>query len=309
MFENILVSPSTLGRLHWYVQGNAAAYPSLVLLGEKGIGKSLIAKELASWLLGLPIGVPPICAIDYYEVGTERPDSLKEQMEEAVTFVSFAPVQAKRRVVVINDAELVRQSALLKLLEDQAKTCVFILVTSKELLHTIYSRCLVLATATPTREDLLDFLTKNGEPVDELLLMASGGRLGFYKQFMEDEVFRSQMAQFVNTFSQMHNKRELLEVCGALKEKDPNYYALLFNETQMRGFFHLLEAIFRYILAAADGVPQALPVTIRPDLVSLYSREQAAEILFTIEKHSRWLATKGRYSKNDFFDMLMLLVE
>ena len=309
MFEKILVNASTLGRLSWYIRGEIATCPSLVLLGEKGIGKSLIAKELASWLLELPVGVPPVCSIDYFEVSGERPGSLKEQMEEAVTFVSFAPVQAKRRVVVIDDAELVRQSVLLKLLEDQAKNCVFILVTSKELLHTIYSRCLVLATATPTRGDLMDFLKKNGEPVDELLLLVSGGRLGYYKQFLEDEVFRDQMAQFVNTFNQMRDKRELLEVCGALKEKDPNYYALLFTETQMRGFFHLLEAIFRYILSAANEVQQALPVAMRPDLVALYSREQAAEILFTIEKHSRWLATKGRYSKNDFFDLLMLLVE
>lgn len=309
MFEKILINSTTLNHVKWFVEGNRATCPSLVLLGERGIGKNLIAKEIAKWFLELPVGAPPQVSLDYYEVSPNRDISLKEQVEEMMAFAAYAPNKAKRRVILIDEAELVNQGTLLKLLEDQARTCVFLMVAHRELLSTIYSRSIVMTVTPPTRKELKDFLLAQNRTPDGLLLLVSGGRLGYYEKFQEREEYLNAIKAFLNVFNHMEQKREILAACGAMKEKDLEYFFTAFNQDEIMGFFHMLEAIFQYNLASFSGINQELPITIRPDLPQLYDRETTAELLFSLERDKRRMRRSEGYSKNDFFDLLIKLVE
>lgn len=309
MFEKILINSTTLNHVKWFIEGNRATCPSLVLLGEKGIGKSLIAKEIAKWFLELPVGAPPQVSLDYYEVSPERDSSLKEQVEELMAFASYAPNQAKRRVILINEAELINQGTLLKLLEDQAKTCVFLMVASRDLLPTIYSRSIVFTVSPPSRKELKDFLSAQNRTVDNLLLLVSGGRLGYYEKFQGKEEYQNAIKKFLNVFNHMEQKREILAACGALKEKDPDFFYTAFSQDEIMGFFHMLEAIFQQNLASFSGISQELPIPIRTDLPQIYDRETTAGLLFSLERDKQRLRRNGGYSKNDFFDLLIKLVE
>lgn len=309
MFEQLLLEPATRSRLLWYMKGNMESCASLVLLGEKGIGKHEMATEIARRMLMLPPGMPLYYSPDFYELGAGRKNSLKEQVEDMMNFVSYSSVKAPRRVVLIDDANLINQNVLLKLLEDQAKNCVFLMVAHEDLLQTVYSRSVKLVVATPSEESLAGYLKAHSENMDPLLSAASGGRLGYYEIFRERKEYVSRLHRFMDTFNRMEQRREIMEVCGALKEKDPDYYYLLFDQDELLGFFQLLISIFRWNISQLEGIAQEPPFLLRKDMGALYPGKQSAEILTLLSKHKKMLKRKGRYSKNDFFDLLMKLVE
>lgn len=309
MFDQLLLEPATRNRLLWYMKGNMESCTSLVLLGEKGIGKHEMATEIARRMLMLPPGVPLYYSPDFHELSASKKSSLKEQVEDMINFVSYSSVKAPRRVVLIDDANLINQNVLLKLLEDQVKSCVFLMVAHENLLQTVYSRSIKLTVATPSEESLTEYLQANSKNIDPLLLVASGGRLGYYEIFKERKEYVSRLHQFMDTFNRMERRREILEVCGALKEKDPDYYFLLFDQHELLGFFQLLISIFRWNISQIGGIAQESPLFLRKDMGTLYSGKQSAEILMLLDKHKKMLKKKGRYSKNDFFDLLMKLVE
>lgn len=309
MFDRLLLEPATRNRLLWYVKGDVETCASLVLLGEKGIGKHEALKEIANWLLMLPYGVPLSYSTDFYELGVSKGESLKEQVTDMMNFVSFSPMKAPRRVVLIDDANLINQNVLLKLLEDQAKSCVFLMVAHEELLQTVYSRSVKLTVATPSEESLAGYLRANGKQIDPLLLAASGGRLGYYEKFLEREEYVKRLHRFMDTFNHMERRREILEICGALKEKDPDSYFQLFDSDELLGFFQLLISMFRWNISQTGGIERETPVFLRKDMGELYPQKRTAEILTLLEKQKKMLKKKGRYSRNDFFDLLIKLVD
>ncbi|MBD2181037.1 AAA family ATPase [Planktothrix sp. FACHB-1355] len=88
------------------------------------------------------------------------------QVREVVKFATSKPLNAPKKVVVIEDADALNHqaaSALLKTLEEPANT-LFILMTSsvQTLLPTIISRCQVIPFHRLSNDDLATVLTKNG---------------------------------------------------------------------------------------------------------------------------------------------------
>lgn len=308
MFENLLLEKMTRDRLSWYVRESADRSNSLILLGEKGIGKYQIAKQVASWLLGLPPGMPHSYSLDYFEVGEQREGTIKEQTEAMLEFISFAPVKAPKRVVLVDNAESMNQNFLLKPMESQTDLCVFILVAHSNLLPTVNSRGVLLPVVTPTNESLSHYLGKYGEQFDPVLVAASGGKIGYYRRYQEREPYKRQLHSFLERFNRMDSPRELLESCGALREKDPAYLFLVFDKEEQAGFLGLLKCMFRWNLSYLGGACQEPPIKLRPDMHVWYPMTKTVRILDLIKQQEQMLKAKGRYSKNDFFDLLMSLV-
>lgn len=107
--------------------------------GPEGVGKFSVALEFASGLLGIP-GEDPSEKQDFRII---RPSSSKEgsktgiqvgEVREAAKFLSRFPAEAKRRVLMIDDADAMSESAqnaILKPLEEPNGTSVLILVSSR----------------------------------------------------------------------------------------------------------------------------------------------------------------------------------
>jgi len=169
---------------------------ALLLSGPEGVGKKLLGRVLAAAVLcektgeDVPCGSCPSCLAmkaaahpDYYELEPElrgkgtrliRIESIREMTEMAARF----PVMSDRRVVLIDEAELMNEPAansLLKTLEEPPGEVTFILVTGARsaLLDTIISRCMPLAFGMLDREQIAAILAKAGAGREQALELAA----------------------------------------------------------------------------------------------------------------------------------------
>ena len=116
------------------------------------------------------------------EIGSIKVDQLRSVFDQA----AYRPFEAKRRVVVIDQAERMvppAQSAFLKNLEEPPNSTQFILVTSRpDMLHaTIRSRCPQLRFGVLTADEIVDVLLRNeglSEKVSRAAAAISGGSIG-----------------------------------------------------------------------------------------------------------------------------------
>jgi len=123
---------------------------AFLFFGPEGVGKRLVALEFVATLLGFP-GEDPSRKQDFLPIapvskkdGGKRSISV-DTVREAGRFLSRFPAEARRRVVLIDDADRMTeeaQNALLKLLEEPNTTSVLILVASRTglLRDTVVSR-------------------------------------------------------------------------------------------------------------------------------------------------------------------------
>lgn len=171
---NIIGHTNTRAALQKISTVQELPHHAFLLSGPEGIGKTLVGKEFASFLLGYG-GADPSRKQDFLLIGKEEKKSGKhggisvEAIREAGLFLSRYPAEAKRRVVLIEDAEELSESAqnaLLKFLEEPNATSVIILTASRygALRDTVLSRVFHLSLSPVTeavlRKGLLDLFTK-----------------------------------------------------------------------------------------------------------------------------------------------------
>ncbi|NTW30381.1 MAG: AAA family ATPase [Candidatus Moranbacteria bacterium] len=123
---------------------------AFLFFGPEGVGKNLVAREFASALLGRP-GEDPSSNQDFLQI---VPDAKKDggrrsisvdAVRDASLFLSRFPVESKRRIVIIDDADRMTeaaQNALLKTLEEPNSSSMLILITARtgQLRDTVVSR-------------------------------------------------------------------------------------------------------------------------------------------------------------------------
>ena len=307
MFEGILLSPQTRSSLNNYLKMNKGTTQSVVLVGEKGLGKRTVANVIAKFLCNYGGSQDIIKHPDFMLV--EPTDGLisKGQIEEVQLFANYQSVISPRRVILVDDADMMGVAAansLLKLLEDYIKTSVFIFVAHKPLIPTIMSRCVTVEFQPPSVEEFLKFL---GEEGNEIAMRASGGRIGLYYDLAKDDTFLKVSEPVVRTFEQMLDTRELLTAFHAMKEKDKEYLYDALDQGQRLCLLRLLQDIFfshyRRLLSESPAV-----TSLEKNLSHFYDQDKTCQILETIENAVVMSGRKGMFSKNDFFSMLMRMV-
>lgn len=123
---------------------------TLLFHGQNGVGKSILAKEVAEGLMGsshvkkIQNGNHPDLTLLYPE-GKSGVYSI-EQMRSLVQMVSLPPFEAKVKIFIIHEADklsAICSNALLKTLEEASSDTYFILLTREieKLLETVTSRC------------------------------------------------------------------------------------------------------------------------------------------------------------------------
>ena len=159
--------------------------PSLIFTGPDGVGKRAAALAVAQ-ALNCPNPVPandslavdacgecPVCrrivrglhpdvtVVEPGETGSIKIDVVREEIRKT----TFKPFEARRRVVIFDDADGLgddAQNALLKTLEEPPPGSVLILVTAHphQLLPTVRSRCPVVRFAPLAPEDVAGWLMR-----------------------------------------------------------------------------------------------------------------------------------------------------
>jgi DNA polymerase-3 subunit delta' len=179
--------------------------PAYLFMGAPGIGRSLAARCFAEWLLEAErsrleqgnhpdlLWVEPtylhqgkrISAAEAAELGGKRkapPEIRLEQIREIARFLSRPPLEARRSVVVLEQAESMAEAAangLLKTLEEPGQATLILLAPSPEsLLPTLVSRCQRIPFRRLSAEAIAQVLDQTGHREilqhPELLALAQG---------------------------------------------------------------------------------------------------------------------------------------
>jgi len=183
-FQTLLGHRTTLTLLS-RAAGAGTLPPSLIFTGPDGVGKRAAAVALAQALncptpaaptdrLALDgCGECPVCrrisrglhpdvtVIEPGDTGSIKIDVVREEIRKT----AFKPFEARRRVIIFNDAESLgddAQNALLKTLEEPPPGSVLVLVTAQphRLLPTVRSRCPVVRFAPLAPSDVAEWLMR-----------------------------------------------------------------------------------------------------------------------------------------------------
>ena len=163
---------------------------SYLFSGDSGIGKTLFALEYAKTVncLNPQIvnGLVDACdkcssckkvsSGNHPDIMTIEPDGDQikiDQIREVAEFLSFAPYEGNKKIVIVKDAEKMNQpasNAFLKTLEEPPDKSLIILVTSSEesLLETIRSRCFRIKFSPLSKVETLKVINSLNESEDRM---------------------------------------------------------------------------------------------------------------------------------------------
>ena len=180
---------------------------AILVVGQEGIGKRLLLRELAQYLLcfdkeNKPCGKCASCHL--YDAGS-HPDLLMVEPEEAgkqikieqirkvTEFVNTTPQKGEKKVVLLGPSEAMNNNAsnaLLKSLEEPSSHVTLLLYSHQPsgLLATIKSRCQQFELYPPTWQQGLSWLNDNSQEssAESVLRLAKGAPLRALNMIEQD---------------------------------------------------------------------------------------------------------------------------
>ncbi len=175
MFETIIGNEAIKEKLAKSIENGTTSH-SYLFLGIAGIGKKMLAKELAKELLCLKQEKDNTCKSCIEFMSNNHPDfmciepdgnSIKiEQIRFLQKKILEKPILSDRKVYLIEDADTMTteaQNCLLKTLEEPPEFASIILIGTQEnaFLTTIKSRCMILPFQPIKEEKIRQYLEAN----------------------------------------------------------------------------------------------------------------------------------------------------
>ena len=179
-----------------------------IFTGPPGSGRSSAAVAFAAALVGSALPHPDV------EVMKNEGLSIKvDEVRELLARVSWAPSVAQWRVVVMEDADRLTESAanaLLKAIEEPGVRTVWLLCapTLHDILPTIRSRCRHIQLRTPSNQEVAEYLeTKNGvaPKMAQFAARVSQGHIGRARHIALDESIRNRRNTILKLPMQLTN--------------------------------------------------------------------------------------------------------
>ena len=222
MFENLVGNEKVKEYLNSTIENKNISH-SFMFVGKPGIGKKQFAHQYAEMIMCLQDGKcdgnSAKCDSCVKFEGNANPDyaeilpdgkTLKiEQIRNLQARIVEKPITSRRKVYVIDDADLMSeesQNCLLKTLEEPPEYAVIILIVSNEsrILPTIKSRCVIIKFQPLTSKEIKQV---KPELSDDLIQLLEGSL-----QNVENiEQKKEQYAQLLNIVNVLENK-QLVEV-------------------------------------------------------------------------------------------------
>lgn len=177
------------------VSKNALSHAHLII-GEDGIGKSLLAEEFAYKILNIEKRKEHIDIVNYKsDKASFGVDLVRSIIEEA----NKKPYEGDKKVIIIHNGEkltVAAQNALLKTIEEPLLGVFIIILSSNidSILETIRSRCQIHRLAPLSKEEISLYINSHYKEIDKdlykTLIYFSEGIPGRVDKFMKDSVFK-----------------------------------------------------------------------------------------------------------------------
>ncbi len=222
MFENLVGNEKVKEYLNSTIENKNISH-SFMFVGKPGIGKKQFAHQYAEMIMCLQDGKcdgnSAKCDSCVKFEGNANPDyaeilpdgkTLKiEQIRNLQARIVEKPITSRRKVYVIDDADLMSeesQNCLLKTLEEPPEYAVIILIVSNEsrILPTIKSRCVIIKFQPLTSKEIKQV---KPELSDDLIQLLEGS----LQNAENIEQKKEQYAQLLNLVNVLENK-QLVEV-------------------------------------------------------------------------------------------------
>lgn len=197
-FETIIGHDFIKAQIQNAIQQGNFSHAHLII-GEDGIGKSLIAKEIALRLLGKQKDIDYVDIIQW-RVSRNKKSIGVDEVREIVQEVNKKPYECDKKVVIIHSAHKMTteaQNAFLKTIEEPPKGVTIILLseTSNLILETIKSRCQIHKLKRLNLKDIERYISREYPELKQEKINAvtafSEGIPGRCSLFLEDESFKA----------------------------------------------------------------------------------------------------------------------
>ena len=227
MFDSIIGNEPIKQMLEKAIRNHKTSH-SYLFVGIQGIGKKLMAKEFAKYLLCDNPSYLALESNNHPDFSCIEPDGNRikiEQIRELQKRIVEKPILSDKKVYLINDADTMTQEAqncLLKTLEEPPEFATIILIGNQEsaFLPTIKSRCMILSFQPIANDNMKQYLEekqqmKNITSNQLEMFQGSIGRAISLKD-------KQPMYETVEEMIENLNQKDLLDI---LKMAEPLYQA------------------------------------------------------------------------------------
>ena len=277
---------------------NGRVAHALLLVGKPGIGKRLLARELAQALNCERRGYPPDGAClscrkiadqnhpDVIEVSAEGKMLKVDQVRELTAALRFKPYEGRTKVAILAEAERMNaaaMNALLKTLEEPPADTVLILtaLSLESLLPTLISRCQVVRVqplATAVVEEMLMERIQVERSEARLLAVLSEGSVGKALN-LDREFFIEGRRRIISRFLELSAEQpaailDWAEELAKLRE-DPEEVV------------DVLATLYRDLLLASAGLPAAVHADLAPAVQAAAGRSAPEAMVTGLERLER----------------------
>ncbi|MGM9972856.1 MAG: DNA polymerase III subunit delta' [Clostridiaceae bacterium] len=189
-----------------------------LITGQDGIGKSYLAREIASNILNVENDKPHV---DIIEFRTEKKSFGVDEVRMIIEEVNKKPFSGDKKVIIVYHGEKLTvqaQNAFLKTIEEPPMGVHIIITTesTEYLLDTIKSRCQIHKLLRLSKEQMSKFLKLHFPDIDsETYAMAiafSDGIPGRVERFLRDEEFNDIRSITLKILEDILSKDETLVI-------------------------------------------------------------------------------------------------
>ena len=222
---------------------------SYLFVGEEGIGKKEIAIEFARMILcedddfkndsscSSCIKFDSNNHPDFFLIESESNIISVDDIREIVDDVYQKPINSDRKIIVIDNAEYMNESAqnaFLKTLEDPPSYVTIILITSREdmLLNTILSRCTKIQFNRLSESEIEEYVNRNSDRFDNKvknIISYANGSVGKLYAIQDNADFIEEMNSIIDMLinKQYSSKIDFMKANEKMYASKDNIYDIL----------------------------------------------------------------------------------